>query len=77
MTKSWLKITVVAVLAAVLVAVVLVSLLRPRQTEQVSQIPDTTPMFNADQRDAEGPELEQARYDSKMPGPRRKSTWVV
>jgi hypothetical protein len=69
MSRFWLKITVVAVLAAVLVVVITVGLLRPRQTEQVSRLPDTAPMLNAERGDAEGPALEQARYDSKMPGP--------
>ncbi len=69
MNRFWLKITVVTVLAAALVAVVTVGLLKPRQTRPVSQSPDTAPMLDAERRDAEGPALEQARYDSKMPGP--------
>lgn len=69
MKKPFFKIVVIGAGSAVLVAVITVGLLRPRQTRQVSQLPDTAPMFNADQRDANGPTLEQARYDSKMPGP--------
>ena len=53
MNRFWLKITVVTVLAAALVAVVTVGLLKPRQTRPVSQSPDTAPMLDAERRDAE------------------------
>jgi hypothetical protein len=66
MNRFLLKITVVAVLALVVVAVVSVGLLRNRQTEQVSQLRDVPRLADAD---TQGPSPDQIRYDSKMSGP--------